>query len=97
MCLNDIYTPCNPNFLLALFFYVGVRFGILTKEVLNMELKFEVLQEALREMVDFKGYTHREITDASGVHNIGRIIKGSQAPYLRSWEALRKAYPEHIP
>ena len=62
-----------------------------------MELNYEILQKALNDMKEIHGITRMEVTEASKVHNIQKIITGAIKPLPDSWWKLHKAFPEYIP
>ena len=62
-----------------------------------MELNYEILQKALNDMKEIHGITRMEVTAASKVHNIQKIITGAIKPLPDSWWKLHKAFPEYIP
>jgi len=62
-----------------------------------METNSVTLRNALHLMKNIHNVKYSYITQASGVHNIGRIADGQITPTADSWEKLRAAFPDYIP
>lgn len=62
-----------------------------------MEVNSKKLAEALYNIKEIHGIPWMDVTEKSGVHNIGRIVQGQITPTATSWGKLHDAYPDHIP
>lgn len=62
-----------------------------------MEVNVSRLQKALNDIRDISGIPWKNVTEKSGVHNLGRIAQGQIMPTDDSWEKLHDAFPLDIP